>query len=393
MMDMISALKKKGAPVYFLMCMIIFMFTTYQGSELNEFIDFPHLEISFLPVYAILCVAFFFVVLLLTDNNVEIDYVAVILLFRIGFHFVQPIYMGMPSHFPLHLALSVICLVTYLIAKNFNANVIFFVKVMYVFFSCLVFQIVVEAYLSPELFFGDAYFFKRGLTLPIGASNALASKIIPVFAFLYAVSPQKLIKVVLVMVSFFVVALTKSRGGMMDLLVVFMVLSSWHGYFSMDSFFKGLAKIFIVVFIVACVIDNSGVLSLVFSNSDSTVVGRYALWDEGWKLFVKHPILGNGFYYTDLADNPHNFILDILMRSGVIGMLMFVALVVLVVKNIINTFSSDVVRGCFVAILCMLWHGCVEIVLFTSIHDIILWIFVGSMVRFSTAFKMLSVRV
>lgn len=64
-------------------------------------------------------------------------------------------------------------------------------------------------------------------------------------------------------------------------------------------------------------------------QADASSLTRIQLYDEGWNIFYRHPLFGSGAgafgYLADGASGayPHNMILEILVQSGVVGLLLF----------------------------------------------------------------------
>lgn len=373
-------IKQKGSAIYFAICMSVFLFVSYSQSEQNDFIDIPHIETGILPLYIVLFVMSSFIFFLINDKESRVDIVALLLFVRLGIHFLPPVYLGFPGHFSVHFATSVVCLCSYMIARNFSKSVQSSIDSFKTIFFILASQIVIECLVSPESFWGNAYLFKVDMALPIGASNALAAKIVPLFALLFVYFEKRKIKWLYFCAAVFTVILTKSRGGMADLLLAFLVVSVWNGFFSLDLFFKSGLMTVILVGVSLYVLQSTDIGKILFSDSDSTVIERYSLWQNGLELIKQHPLTGNGFYYGELANNPHNFALDLMMRSGIVGAILFCAFVVVVVCQVKNNLKDPFVRGCFVAVLCMFWQGFVEIVLFGYIQDLLMWVIIGCMI-------------
>lgn len=371
---------KKGAAIYFMLCMFVSLFFTYSGSDQNEFIDFPHVVIRILPLYLDIFITFVFFVFLLFDKKSKVDIIAFLLFCRFLLHCIPVYYAGMTSHFMMNFIVSVLCICVYLIHLNYNDSGNFLIDVFKVFFLILCFQIGVESFISANSFFDDVYFYKVDMALPIGSSNSLAAKLVPVFAILFMVERKNALKFLLLALAMFAVALTKSRSGVFGLLFVLIIALSWRGTFSVKEFLKIIFIALVVISVSSFFLMNSDIGMLVFSDSDSTLIERNRLLQNGLDLFWDHPFFGNGFYYFDMADNPHNWILDILMRSGLAGLALMLIIFAKIWFEVKDFLRDDIVRGCLVALLCMLWQGLAEIVLFGYIQDILMWSIVGLMI-------------
>jgi O-antigen ligase len=85
---------------------------------------------------------------------------------------------------------------------------------------------------------------------------------------------------------------------------------------------------------------------------------RTNIWTVGWQAFVQAPIFGSGAgSFASAAglgplDTAHNTVLAILVSGGLIGLFLAVAIVVLVMKSVIQTHG--VVRYAF-ALALLVW--------------------------------------
>ncbi|MBR4559708.1 MAG: O-antigen ligase family protein [Fibrobacter sp.] len=376
---MSAFVQKYGAALYFALCMFVFLFCSYKGNIENEFIDFPHIELNFLPIYLILAISFLFMVALVLLKAPIIDFFVVLLFSRLLLHCIPIYYNGVGSHFAINFLISVLCIIVFMISFHLNAEKNFLIKIFCYFFFVLCAQIFFESYFGEISFFDDVYYYKNDLVLPIGASNALASKVIPFFSFIFILEKSMVKRLLFFAVAFFVVSLTKSRSGILDIILIMLLMLSWKGSFSISGFFKFL----VVMALIGCVsvyfLYYTQIGNFIFSDSDSTVFQRAKLIQSGIDLFWNHPLFGNGLYYNDLAKNPHNWVLDVVMRSGLFGLGIAIIIVSSIVFEVKKYMRDDVIRGCFVAVLCMLWQGLSEIILFSVVHDFIMWFFIGTM--------------
>lgn len=371
-------LEQKGGALYFMLCMIVFLFTVYSGNEGNHYIDIPHVEIPILPLYIVILLTFVFVVLLCTLKAAKIDLIGMLLVAPLIIHLVNSLYMGISSDFYVHYATSILSLCVYLISINMNKSLKYIEKMFLLFFVVLSIQIVVEYALSGSV--ESHYAFKHDMRIPIGESNALTTKLLPFFAILFSVERNKTKKIVLASFTFFVVALTRSRGGIVDFICVLSFLLLWRGKINVVFVLKSVS-LFLFLGIIFYFFFNSEFGQTVFLRDDHSILERFVRWDKCVDLFWNHPILGNGFYYNVLADNPHNVVVDLMMRSGLVGI--FVALVILInlLARLRGNLANEYVRGGFVGLVALLIQGCVEIVFFSYVHEIIIWTIVGYLVR------------
>lgn len=377
MNNFISNRLEKAGTIYFGICMFIFLFIVDKGAAMNEYIDIPHIEMRLLPIYIVLLITMIFFCWLF--KYIKFDIICLLLLLRLIMHFI-PLFYGSPStDFPINFVISCLCFTTYIIALNFTEDGTFVYKVMKLLFFIICVQVIMEASMGTVSFFGDTYLYKHDMTIPIGNSNAIASKIIALFAFLMCVEEKKRSKIFYLLLLFITVALTKSRGGMVTALISVGLVLIWKGKVSIKSIMKLILIMLVIGIGFYLFKEFTKIGEYVFSGSTSTVSGRMALWENGLALFLKHPLLGNGFADMVVNNNPHNFVIDILMRSGIIGILLMISIIICFIYKVRNYTTNNYVRGCICFAFCMLAQGLVEIVLFSYIHDIMFWFVLGSM--------------
>jgi O-antigen ligase len=272
-----------------------------------------------------------------------------------------------------------LCFAVYLIALNSTEDSTFVYKIIKLIFIIICIQVIIEAFMGTQSFFGDTYFYKHDMTIPIGNSNAIASKIIALFAFLKCVEKDKKSKVMYLFLLLVAVALTKSRGGVLTALASIGLVFFWKGKVSTKNIIKLVAALLLIGVGFYFFKEFSSIGEFIFSASTSTVTGREGLWRNGLRIFCYHPLFGNGFSDLVVNNNPHNFIIDTLMRSGIAGIILMISIVGGFIYKVKNYTTDNYVRGCICFALCLLAQGLVEIVLFSYVHDMMLWFVLGTM--------------
>ena len=371
-------LEQKGGSLYFMLCMIVFLFVVYSGNEGNHYIDIPHIEIPILPLYIVISLTFVFVALLCTLRSAKIDLIGMLLIAPLIVHLINSLYVGVTSEFYVHYTTSILSLCVYLITINMNGSPRFIEKMFFLFFVILSIQIVSEYVLSGSV--ESHYAFKHDMRIPIGESNALTTKLLPFFAILFSIENNKTKKIVMAVFTFFVVAITRSRGGIIDFICVLSILLLWRGKINVIIVLKSMV-LFAFLGMAFFFFFDSEFGQTVFLKNDHSIVERFVRWDKCIDLFWNHPILGNGFYYNVLADNPHNVVIDLIMRSGLVGF--FVALVISInlLSHVRKNIANKYIRGAFVGLVALFIQGCVEIVFFSYVHEIIIWTIAGYLVK------------
>lgn len=377
MNEFISNRLGKVGTLYFGICMSIFLFIVDKGAVMNEYIDIPHIEMRLLPIYIVLLITIIFFCWMF--KYIKFDLICLLLLIRLVVHFIPLFYGSSSTDFPVNFVTSCLCFTTYIIALNFTEDDTFVYKVIKLLFLIICAQVIIEAFMGEVSFFGDTYLYKHDMTIPIGNSNAIASKVIALFAFLMCVEEEKRSKIVYLVLLIITVALTKSRGGIVTALASIGLVFIWKGKVSVKSIMKLILLMLVIGIGFYLFKEFTSIGEYVFSGSTSTVSGRVVLWEEGLALFLKHPLFGNGFSDPVVNNHPHNFIIDILMRSGIFGILLMIGIIISFIYKVRNYTTNNYVRGCICFAFCLLAQGLVEIVLFGYIHDMMLWFILGSM--------------
>ncbi len=162
---------------------------------------------------------------------------------------------------------------------------------------------------------------------------------------------KKNIAVISVIVSFYIILLSGSRGGFLGLATVFILIA-----FTKLGGLKVSHKIILVVFLIIGSayyghnIDMDRYLTMTNIEDDYNVTdesGRLSIWKRGFQMTLSHPITGVGvncFHigigYQREAEGeipkwqaPHNSYVQVLAETGIIGFFVFMSLIFNCIKN------------------------------------------------------------
>ena len=136
--------------------------------------------------------------------------------------------------------------------------------------------------------------------------------------------------------------LSGGRGGLV--LLVILLISSILLYLGKKAYIIVVpAGIFIIIvrFTVPWLINTLNInikgltRILSFLNGNLIDDGRSSLYHKSFVLFQENPIIGNGigsiFHYLD--NYSHNMFLDILVETGIVGLIVFVVLLIVFIKK------------------------------------------------------------
>lgn len=368
---------KNTGLLYFFVCMMVNVWCVQSQSERINLIDIPHIILRFPPIWIAVFLGVFVILISSLYRNIQVDIIVLFLFLRLLIPLIDSFYTGKQQDFWGNFAISVVCIISYIIASNTIKELDKFHWLLCLFFLIIVGQTICESFLGKNSFWGDTYYYKNDLTIPIGSSNSIGSKIIPCYAFLFCTSNSKLEKVLLTAAVFFTVGITKSRSSIIVCLLIFALIVAWNGKFS------GKRLILFICVMAALGIgflyftQDSQLGGFVFYDNLSTIFRRENLIGAGIEEFWKYPILGEGFSENVIKGNPHNLIVFILMRSGIVGIVLFISIVTLILRDFHGYYTDKIVRGCFCFMLCMFMQSMAEIVLFSYACDFMFWFIVG----------------
>jgi hypothetical protein len=214
-------------------------------------------------------------------------------------------------------------ILAYIIGLNSECKTKQFLTLLELYLSVICFQTIAESLMGDINFLGDPYYYKHDLITPIGASNYIATKIVPLFIFAFSLDENARRRLFLLALSFVALILTKSRNGLLCFSIVFILFITFN---NKTSGFKKLFTIFLLLVLFLYFIQKGviGDLTATYSNSSSTVDGRINLWIHYIVQSFRYPLLGHGIERVDGYISSHNMVLDIFFRGGIIGSFIFV---------------------------------------------------------------------
>jgi O-antigen ligase len=176
--------------------------------------------------------------------------------------------------------------------------------------------------------------------------------------------------------------LTQSRGGLLAFVSIVLVYVAFTAH-------DRKTRIKRVALLLSACLFAATVAGFFFHRlaeiDDFTAVSRLAIWGGAFTVFAQSPLLGTGFGnlrglmggLLNLPDgwtgDAHNLYLELLAETGVIGLLVFSALIILVLRAALtqmrgpqNDFSKMIALAGFAAICGVLVHGTVDYLFHTT---------------------------
>ena len=371
---------------YFVIGVLLFTLTIENPD--NKLIDTPHFVFDHITPTTIICVIGVALILLKSiSEGINIDYITILLIIRIILALIPMFYINDVPDFLGNLETKILCFISYYIAKNFvdDPNKIKFS--MLFLFLLIVVQVVFESYMGPISFFDDTYVYKNNLILPIGGSNAIAAIIIPCFSFLLCIIQGKVGKGVIFILAFLSVILTKSRSGIIALLIMFFLILIFTNKINLKRTIKFITIIALLSILYVLFFEKGDLLMDAFSKTNNTIIERFQRWSMSLDLFIKHPIFGVSYLIQDAKINPHNWILNILASGGIFGVLLSFLLVFNIISTLKGKKDDRIIIGSICFVLAILLQGLGEITLFTSRTDFFFWFVIGVAMKEAKLYK------
>lgn len=366
----------------------VLLFTLTIGNPDNKLIDTPHFVFDHITPTTIICVIGVALILLKSiSEGINIDYITILLIVRIILALIPMFYINDVPDFLGNLETTILCFISYYIAKNFvdDPNKIKF-SILFLFLLIVV-QVVFESYMGPISFFDDTYVYKNNLILPIGGSNAIAAIFIPCFSFLLCIIQGKVGKGVIFILAFLSVILTKSRSGIIALLIMFFLILIFTNKINLKRTIKFITIIALLSILYVLFFEKGDLLMDAFSKTNNTIIERFQRWSMSLDLFIKHPIFGVSYLIQDAKINPHNWILNILASGGIFGVLLSFLLIFNIISTLKGKKDDSIIIGSICFVLAILLQGLGEITLFTSRTDFFFWFVIGVAMKEAKLYK------
>ena len=362
---------------YFFICFFFSAWCVQSGSERIDKINIPHLVINFPPIWLAVFLGVGILSSSIITGKLKCDIIGILLIIRVILPLIPCLYTGEQKDFFGNYAITVLCIIVYLIAYNNIEDYEKIHNVLLIIFILVIAQTLFESLLGTYSYFDDTYYYKNDLTIPIGSSNSIGSKIIPCYAYLFCTSKNQNKKMLLTLLMLFAVGLTKSRSSVLVSVFILGLVVVWNGRMTIKRTISFVLLLFALVIVLFYFTRDSHLGGLVFYNNLSTVFGRERLIQDGIKLFWLYPFAGGGFSKEVIVGNPHNIVIFTMMRAGLLGIILLLSMVFAIIHKFRLYLDDPIIRGGFCFMLCMFLQSMAEIVLFSYLCDFMFWFICG----------------
>lgn len=379
---------------YFISVCTIFLFVS-EGNNVISFLHFNYSKIILL-LSVFLLVSF---IILISRRKIYFDFISSLLFLRLVLYLVPLSYLSsVDSYWGNYFAVVgsffayLICSQSHQldIAKSIN-------KISFMFYVIICIQVIYAyAYINNEYIVAAIGLFKYYLVTPIGASNYIACIILPLLIYILYSTLNNKIKIISVILGLCALTMIQSKNAILILIIFFVykLISKYIGiiikskgsseyrmpiilisaalilFITLGSFF--VFRYFLYKWHMGISINSYSIyelLNALTSNRLNTYSSEILRWSE-------HVFFGNGVSYQDGFARSHNWIIELLVQSGIIGFMVFLsALAIWFIKIIKHKDQFVTSVFCFVVIVLM--QGLAEVSLFTYAVDILLWSYMG----------------
>ncbi|MBV1820476.1 O-antigen ligase family protein, partial [Bacteroidales bacterium MSK.15.36] len=298
---------------------------------------------------------------------------------------------------------TLVSILTYLLVINLKiSNRYKFLNILFRFIGVsLTIQLI---YNSVNLLIKYGVIYKHLIKLPIGNSNFIAAFLLPCCTFNIVKLNKSWKDIFFICFFLFGIFLTFSKGAIISLLIVLLIKVILNAFENKKIIIKSfkwyLKNISIIIVIVIFLINvmNTRIGMEIYINTIDKIInisnlslndytsGRIAVYKMNLNRFFKHIFLGDGTGFKENFSNEieikdgraHNWIIELLVQSGVIGFLLFIIPIFTILRRTYKTKNYATYQiQTFFAILSILIHGLVEPNLFSLNFDVLFWTILG----------------
>ncbi len=159
---------------------------------------------------------------------------------------------------------------------------------------------------------------------------------------------KKFVNYLLIVLGFFMVLTTASRGPILSILLALLfILFFKDKKISFKYLYLFLALTFSIIanYLVSLIFDKYFIAGnplwhrLNNFNRDQSTVNRLKIIEDAINQFLGDPIFGSHFLVLESKMYAHNILLDILIATGVVGLLLIIPIFLIFARNIISKFQ------------------------------------------------------
>lgn len=390
----VRTISSKIAFFYCVLTLFMLAFVNYEGAiGLNTPIRAPYIHGQVIILHSFISGLLFLVMIFIRPKSIALVDLPICCLFVKCFLDVLPVFMGLSdvSDYFAHWACTLTSLISYflIVKSNLNQTQIDRLKIAILVFGIILsLQVVYTFLLIDEPYY--SLYYKGEMLIPYGATNVIASAIVPIICICYYSNINYRFKWTIISVMVLAIILTKSRGGMMLALATILLLLYIKEGKSNKIVIQRFLLIVLALWGIATLLNNEMVRLILRGfasdndnlDANSLSSGRIGVW---MTLFseMKHMNILTGIGMKSLAGNEsgaHNLIIDLIYKCGIIGTINYSILLYYILKRGLREYKAYN-RELFLAVCIMLFNMMYEVNYFSYSCDCFFWIIAGLMMK------------
>ena len=366
-------------------CIMLFAFDAdLAETTIYNNLVIPHLKVNITIIMATISFVTVGLISVLKSSS-KISIIVLLLLVRFILYFLP--YFYMTGEFKIGIAYAMLqCAIAYYIGSSYKTDFSIFVKILLIFSIALaieVFSVLVINHIS--IFAVDLKWY---MVLPLGKSNYISCILLPIFVLVDRFYKYGRRWLMLAYTGFMFAAVvgTGSKGAMILFLGYFvykiirnMVISK---KISRKVLVRSSAVFLVVILVIVLIIQHfhSGISNIVLKFITNNIFeNRIKVYYDVVKLIFQHLLLGRSAYSYIAFDatKAHNFLLESLLQTGIIGTLIFVYVLTLLWKKV-KYISDESTRFAMIGFFCIyLIQGLYEPNMFGTVSNTFFLLIVG----------------
>ena len=376
---------------YLLITLGLFAFVNQNNAAGAFGISVPHIEGKVVIIHFFFTLIFLFAFLLfkiILNSSIHIDYVTAGLIIKCILDIIPLLIKSSNSYFDNylgHYAISLSSLVCYFFTSNIiKYNEKNLILLFMLFGITLSLQVIYTFFVVPYSYLNPLY--KSTILIPYGGTNIITSILVPIFCLVLLSNfvPFKKITIVLLL---FACVLTKSRGGMLLLImciscIIFLKLNGRYKQISRFLFCTTLLFFLLAFFSIDIVKAVSLGAATNEFNLNSLSSGRIKIWIDNLRYFAtgEHFLVGIGMLssVSGLKES-HNLIIDLFVKCGVLGAINYFIMIYSLLKRGLSS-KKFLSNPWFIMLCVILVNSMFEVCYFQYTTDVLFWLLAGLMI-------------
>lgn len=391
--------KKSKVKVFFLIIVVLIsLFVSNRDINYLLFFNLSSVHL-YIPLFML------FILYALAHKTIYIDIVTMILLARVVIYIIPITYSSHMEGYWGNYFSVIASFVSYFVASQSHNNTDFFItkKISRVFvvFTTLIAIQVIYIYFSLFLEHGmlNINLLKFNMVTPVGASNYVAAVISPLLIFVYYSNFKNGTKFLVIFLGIISLFMIQSKNALFVLILLISV-KVIIGYFKKINSLKVSASLrmpLIIITIFLTLIIAFGIYNILryfiiswnmgmtlgtgslYDTINALTSNRLTVYSTELARWTEHILLGNGLSYQLGYARSHNWIIELLAQSGIVGFTLFVTAIIWWFFRVYNyKMNNSFIRAAYMSVIVILIQGLAEITLFTNTIDILFWYLIGT---------------